>query len=391
MEKQPSSSALIPGLMFFVFFASASMLLPFFGLHYRSVGMNELQVGVLAGLKPLMVVFGAGISSAAADATGRHATVLAVVLLGMALTVFGILHAASFPLLFVLTLMFAFCFASVGPILDNTTLHMLGSRADSFGRVRVWGGIGWAIAAFAIGYGVEHWGLVASFYGFIGGIMLSLVVSRFLQVPRSGFAGGMLNGLGTILRTKGWPRFLVLVFFGGLGIGAMNSYLLMYMQDIGSSGRLMGMAVSIGTVSELALFVFAPLLLARVGPRRLIIVSLFGNGIRLLAYSVTVVPLLVLPIQMLHGAAFGLLFIGGVSYAARIAPSGLGTAAQGVMNSALFGLGAFAGAVFGGALYQHLGPLLMFRVIGAVVLGAALLFSCVPGLAPKDAVPHQTT
>ncbi len=377
--------------MFFVFFASASMLLPFFGLHYRSVGMNESQVGVLAGLKPLMVIFGAGISSAAADATGRHSTVLAIVLMGMTLAAFGVLHAVSFPMLFILTLTFAFCFASVGPILDNTTLHMLGSRADSFGRVRVWGGVGWAIAAFLIGYGVEQWGLVASFYGFMGGMLVALFVSRFLQVPRSGFAGGMLSGLGTILRTKGWPRFLVLVFFAGLGLGAMNSYLLMYMQDIGSSGRLMGAAVSIGTVSELALFVIAPLLLSRVGPRRLIIASLFGNGMRLLAYSVTATPLLVLPIQMLHGVSFGLLFIGAVAYAARIAPPGLGTAAQGVMNTAVFGFGAFGGAVFGGTLYQHLGPFLMFRIIGTVVFGAALLFSFVPGLAPKEAVSHHTT
>jgi len=367
------------------------MLLPFFGLHYRSVGMNESQVGVLAGLKPLMVIFGAGISSAAADATGRHSTVLAGVLMGMTLAAFGVLHAVSFPMLFVLTLTFAFCFASVGPILDNTTLHMLGGRSDSYGRVRVWGGVGWAIAALFIGYGVERWGLVASFYGFIGGMLVTLFVSRFLQVPRSGFAGGILQGLGTILRTKGWPRFLVLVFFAGLGLGAMNSYLLMYMQDIGSSGRLMGAAVSIGTVSELALFVFAPLLLSRVGPRRLIIASLFGNGIRLLAYSVTATPLLVLPIQMLHGVSFGLLFIGAVAYAARIAPPGLGTAAQGVMNTAVFGFGAFGGAVFGGALYQHLGPFLMFRIIGTVVFGAALLFSLVPGLAPREAVPHHTT
>lgn len=389
MEKQTPSRAVVPGLMFFVFFASAAMLLPFLGLHYRSVGMSESQVGVLSGLKPLMVIFGAGLWSAAADATGRHGALLTLALVGTALAAAALLHAATFAALMLLALILAFCFSAVGPILDNTTLHTLGKQADRFGQVRVWGGVGWAFAAVLIGYGVDRWGLRASFYGFVGGIAFAALISRFLQVPQGGFAGGIAQALGTIVRTRGWPRFLLTVAFGGLGVGAMNSYLLMYMQDIGSSGRIMGLAVSLGTMSELALFVAAPALLQRFGPRRLVLLSLFGNGARLVAYSLTTIPLLVLPIQMLHGIAFGLLFIGGVAYAARMAPNGLATAAQGVMNSAIFGVGAFAGALLGGALYQHLGPLLMYRVLGLSILAAAVLFSIVPDPAGRTAAQSR--
>ena len=112
----------------------------------------------------------------------------------------------------------------------------------------------------------------------------------------------------------------------------------------------------------------------RFGPRRLLQIALLAGALRLLLYSATSMPALVLVIQVLHGPAFGLLYVSGVAFAYRYAPDGLGATAQGVVNGMNFGLGAFVGALSGGFLYEALGPFVMFRITGLILAVPALLF-----------------
>jgi PPP family 3-phenylpropionic acid transporter len=90
--------------------------------------------------------------------------------------------------------------------------------------------------------------------------------------------------------------------------------------------------------------------------------------LRLLAYSFIRNPLLVLPIQLLHGPTYAAMWVSGVSYAAKYAPRGMGTTAQGLFSGVLLGLSAAVGAFVGGFLYENIGPVAMFRLIGFFVL-----------------------
>ncbi len=362
------------GLFYLAFFAGASALLPFLALFYRGEGLGESRIGVLTGLQPLTVLFGSAIWGAIADYTQRHKSVL-LMLLGAVAAVAMVLSAGGpFPRLFLLVFVFAFFFSPIVPLADNATLHMLGENADKFGRLRMWGGVGWGTMAVVVGTLIERYGLQWSFYMFVLGMAVSLVIAVRLPVPREPLRNRFGTAFKRLLAVPGWVPFLLAVFAGGAGLGVMHNYLFLYLQDIGAGGTLMGLSMTAATGSELGFFFFADRLLVRFGPKRLLQIALVAASLRLLLYSITSVPVLVLIIQLLHGPAFGLLYVAGVSFAYRSAPDGLGATAQGMVNGMNFGLGAFTGAVAGGVLYEALGPFVMFRLTGLILAIPALLF-----------------
>ena len=69
-----------------------------------------------------------------------------------------------------------------------------------------------------------------------------------------------------------------------------------------------------------------------------------------------------------------MMWVSGVSYAAKNASHGMGATAQGLFSGVLFGLSAAVGAFVGGFLYENIGPVAMFRLIGFFVLMGIVLF-----------------
>jgi PPP family 3-phenylpropionic acid transporter len=96
--------------------------------------------------------------------------------------------------------------------------------------------------------------------------------------------------------------------------------------------------------------------------------ALLFFAIRAFAYSLIVAPWLALLIQLLHGPTFSLMWIAGVSYADKNAPVGLEATAQGLFSGIMLGIGSAAGAFLGGVLYEHAGPVIMFRLAALLSL-----------------------
>lgn len=62
-------------------------------------------------------------------------------------------------------------------------------------------------------------------------------------------------------------------------------------------------------------------------------------ALRFLLYSIIRDPLWVLPVELLNGITFGLSYIAGISYSAKIAPVGSEGTVQGLFSMAFQGFG----------------------------------------------------
>ena len=140
----------------------------------------------------------------------------------------------------------------------------------------------------------------------------------------------------------------------------------------------MGLSLTVATVSEVPVFFFSGWLVKRLGARGLMMMSLAVLVVRLGAYAVMPAAWVVLPIHLLHGLTFSAMWVAGVSYANEVAPSGLGATAQGLFSGMSMGLGAAAGAVTGGLLYDSVGGATMY-LAGAGWVALALVLFLVAG------------
>lgn len=368
-----SDSLLPPKIFYFFLFAAASCLVPFIPLYYESLGLSGRHIGLLTGLFPLMTLFGSSFWSSAADITNRHRRILNIVILGAMLFVLFISFTERFLFLLPLIVGFAFFQSPIVPITDNSVMTLLGDRSHLYGRLRLWGAVGWGVASPLAGLLVEHFFDKAFFYLYLFIMCGTFFFSFRLPVAGTGAGSRFWHNVKQFITQPQWIVFLLIVFIGGMGMAVMQNFLFLYLKTLGAKGSLMGLTMTFATIGEIAVFFFSAGMIKRWGIRKVFIIALGANVLRLGLYSVIPSAWIVLFVQLLHGFTFSALWVASVSFARRMAPPGLGATAQGILSAFFFGLAGFSGSVIGGILYDAVGPRTMYLIFsGVVAVGLAI-------------------
>lgn len=370
LEPRPLQSA---RLFYFFYFGGMASLVPFLTVYYELSGLSGRQIGILTGITPLVTLVASPIWGGAADATRRHRLLLVLALSGVMASVLAFPRSSSFLGLLLIVFGYAFFSAPIVPLVDNSVIEFLGSRRREYGKQRLWGAIGWGMIAPLVGEASDRLGFNWLFYACFGLMLVTVLWARTIPITRARLEEPFWRSVRQLLANRELVLLLVTVFVGGMGLSVINNYLFPYMKQLGADNGLMGVAQTVATISELPVMFFSVWLLQRWDAPRLLAVGLVAYVVRALALSWVRDPWLVLPIQMLHGPTFGLMWIAGVAYASEIAPAGMGATAQGVFGSVMFGLAAAAGGFFGGILYDTVGLALMFRLVGMSVFVAWLV------------------
>jgi MFS transporter, PPP family, 3-phenylpropionic acid transporter len=377
-----------PFLFYFLFYAAASGVFPYAALYYQSIGLSGTQIGLLLGLAPLVTLIGAPLFTGLADATHRHKLVISLTLVGVILWALSVPFTQSFPLLLLLISFYALVSAPIMSLADSATMSMLGNERAMYGRIRLGGTIGWGLMAYFTGLIIERNGLVWIFWIFAAGMLLTLLVAQGLFFGKVEKQTSFWSGVGVLLANPRWTLFLGLAFVAGVSIASINSYQFVYMAEIGASKGLMGLSLTLSTLSELPAMFFGDRLLKRFKAQGLLVLGVAVLGVRLLLYAAFNFPLAILVIQVMHGLTFPIIWIAGVSYAHEKAPAGLSATAQGLFGAFLFGFGSGLGSFFGGLLIDSLGGRGLYLVFGLFALLGLLVFAFLQQRLPQ---PHVET
>ncbi|MCC6168235.1 MAG: MFS transporter [Caldilineaceae bacterium] len=364
-----------PKAYYFSYYAAMAGLMPFLVLYYRQVGLNGGQIGLLAGLPPFLTWLAAPLWGALADATQRHRQLMVAANVGAIAAVLGLAQAQSLRGLLPLVMVYAIFNAPLMPLVDNSVMALLGERSADYGKQRLWGAVGWGVAGGIAGLLVDRWGISFSFFAFAVWMALGLAVALRLPISHAAIGRPFWVGLAGLLRDRRLAVFLITMLMAGIGMSTVNSFLFLYLEDLGARASLMGLSLTIATLSELPVFFFSGLLLHRWGARVLLLLSLTIFVLRLAIYAAFPLAEIVLAANLLHGLTFSASWVAGVTYANQIAPPGLGATAQGLFSGVTMGLGAALGALTGGLLYETAGPGVMYGVVAVCVAAGVLFFA----------------
>lgn len=368
-----------------IYFAAGAALIPFLALYYQSLGLTGTQIGLLTGIVPLVTLVSSTIWGAVADATRRYRAVMLVAIVGLWLSILAMSLADSLGQLLPLVVLFAFFGAPIAPIIDNSVVTLLGDQREEYGRVRLWGSVGWGIAALIIGPILQRAGLIWAFYAdlillavlFVSALRVPLVCSERLASYRAGLRVLLGNG-----------RFLLLLFVAllfGAGIATLLSYLFLYMAELGASETLMALTLTVATISEIPFLFISGRLIRRYGADRIIAASVLLMAGRAFAFAWMPAPWWVIVINLFQGPTFATFWAAAVSQANRLAPAGLGATAQGALGGAMFGLGSAAGSFLGGVGYERYGAPTLYQATAWLLVLTFIVFVVahrLPRLAP---------
>ena len=124
-----------------------------------------------------------------------------------------------------------------------------------------------------------------------------------------------------LLTNPHWVLFLIVAFAGGLSLAALNNFFFPYMSELGASESTMGLALTVGTISEIPIVFFSNRLVKRLGSYRLLILSMVLTSLRMFLFAVSTSPSFTLIVQLLNGITFPTMWVAGVSYADENAPA----------------------------------------------------------------------
>jgi PPP family 3-phenylpropionic acid transporter len=353
--------------LYFLYYAAAAALLPFLVIYYQDIGLKGSQIGFLAGLPPLLGLVSAPVWGVVSDMTKRRKLSLLIAIGGAIILALALGSVRAFRWLIPAVVLFAFFSSPIMPLVDSTTMSLLGGQKEDYGRIRLWGAVGWGMAAPIVGWLIESGSVTWSFRGYAALMGLGLLIA--LRVPVRGQIEVVSPaGIRLFLTSPRWLIFLSVAFCGGMSLAMISNFLFIFLRGLGADEFTLGLNLTVATVSELPVLFFSNRLLRRWNAQRLMGAALFFFAIRALAYSLIVVPWLALLIQLLHGPTFSLMWIAGVSYADQIAPAGLEATAQGLLAGILLGIGSATGAFLGGLIYEHIGLVSLFRLAAVTSL-----------------------
>ena len=359
-----------PKLLYFLYYAAMASLLPFLVLYYEHLGLSGRQIGVLSALVPVMTLT-VPLWSAAADLSGRYRAALLLSVGGAAAFTLATPLATTYTGLLALVGALAFFVAPVMPFADHAVLTLLREQRHRYGHLRLWGAVGWGVAAPLAGLLVER-EVRAAFV--LAALLLGLLVFVVGSLPVQARAGTeeARPRVRQFLTSK-WAGLVAAAFVGGVCLAVSGTFLYLHLADLGVRSSFVGLALTVATLSEVPVFLLAGRLLRRYPAPALLAAALAVFAARLLLYSVAASPWLLLGAQGLHGASFSLLWAAGVAYADTLAPEGLRATAQGLLTTVVMGWGGVAGALLGGVFYDAAGAAALFRWVGlSAALGTAL-------------------
>ena len=386
----PNSSSLKFWLpcYYFIYYGGLASLLPFLGLYYQSRGLIGSEIGLLTAISPLVTLVAAPLWSGVADATRRHKVIFTFSVLSVIVISFLIYNASSLAWLIPIVIGFAFLGAPIMPLMDSSTMLLLEGRRDQYGRIRLWGAVGWAVAAPVAGWLMQRNGLEWSFYIYASLAGLALLTAAPIPMGNARVTIPFWDGVRTLFSNPRWTSFLVIMFMIGASAASVSTYLYLHMKSLGADTTMIGASLTISTVSEVPMYFFAERILRRFKWSGLLLIALPLYIVRLLLYSVIDSPAIILIIQLVHGFTVPAIWAAGISYVAETAPPGLGATTQGIFAGVLNGLGSATGAYLGGVVYQNFGAVRMFQVFALILFVALLLFILSGNRAtPEDGKP----
>jgi PPP family 3-phenylpropionic acid transporter len=373
-----------PFTFYFLLFAGVASVFPFIVLYYQGLGFTGTQIGLLTGITPLVTFFSAPLWTGFADATRRHRLLMSLALLGGVITLFVYpLFSAFVPVLLIAVLLNAFV-APVTPFADSATMSMLAGEKELYSRIRLGGTIGYGLAALIAGVLVQNHGLRFAFWGCATLFFLGFIVSQKLVYGQLNVDNPIKGRIRTLLANPRWLLFLIVAFAGGSSLAAFNNYLFPYMKELRATESMMGLALMVGTLSEIPALFFCNRLIRCLKPYGLLMVSTAVTGLRFLLLAAFGTPGLVLLIQLLNGLTIPVMWVAGVSYADESAPPGMSATVQGLFNAMFMGFGMAVGGLIGGPLLESAGGRGLFFFFGIAVLTIVVIVALIQRRLPAE-------
>ena len=386
-------SKLSPGirgaLFYLLFWGVIGIFDPFINVYLDKHGLSGPQIGWLSALYPFFSMFLPLLLARLVDHLNRRILTLALIALGygLALILFPI-PRTFLSIAAAMVLMAAFR-SPIAPIADGLVARMSDKYAIDFGRMRLWGSLGFTLTAIALASIWRTAGYAAMFI--TGGVLFFTVAfaATLLEEappPRQSPVARQAQLARLPIRITKDPLFMILLgatFLVGVGMSMGGTFSGIYMARLGGNEMQIGAILGISSLFEVPAMAVGRKIFDRIGGTNTLISGFALVIVSFTGFSLSHTPWALLFFTGFKGFGFGLYYISLVKLINDRAPEALSTTYQSIMYALGWGIAPLIGSPLSGILFDSLGPSRLFLISAGVVVIAILL------LLPTYAIWHK--
>ncbi len=351
---------------------SIGALQPFLMVTFAREGLDPTTSSAMMALFPGAFLIAAPLWGWLADRTGRSTPWMRIAAVGAAAGSIALTFAHGAMAIALSATVLAMCRAPLGPLVDVATVHAPGSRPEDYGRIRLWGSVGFAAGVGLVGLGIDA---VPRLPMIAGTVLICAAAVFTFALPDPGGAGVLTLGQRPwrLLRVPGMAALLGASVLHGVGLATYDFFFSLHMERLAGPPGLTGIAFAIGVAVEVGVMAAAPVLLRRFGAARMVQVAVALAIPRWLVTGLIDDPFVLAATQALHGVSFGAFWIGAVSLVAERAPGNLRNSGQGLLMAANAGLGPLLATLLAGTTVASVGTHGLFLIDAALAVVATAL------------------
>lgn len=343
---------------------------PFAGPWLAARGLDATRIGVALGTGAAMKLIAPWLWGWLADASGRHARLIAATSAATAVAAAALVWAPVTQLaLWIGVLMF---FWNAGnPQLEVVTLRHLGAAGHRYGRIRLWGSLGFLATVLAAGAWFARAGFGAFPVLLLAALAASAVVAAFVpDAPRAQPVAGPASLRAALVAPGVVPLFGALLLMQA-GFGAYYGFFSLYVGTLGWSPGAVGAFWALGVVAEIVAFAVLPAWSSRVRPGRLLAAACVVTALRWLATAVLADRIAwLVAAQLMHAASFAVYHAVAVRMVLDAFPGRLAGRGQALHATIAYGVGGASGTMASGWLWDAVGPASPFLFATGAAVGA---------------------
>ncbi|KAK7097125.1 major facilitator superfamily domain-containing protein 6-like [Littorina saxatilis] len=185
----------------------------------------------------------------------------------------------------------------------------------------------------------------------------------------------ILKNLRRLLRETAVKIFLLKILILGMFCGSAQNFIFWYLREMGSGQTVLGTCLLVNCLSTVVILRFAAVIIRRLGETRTMYLAWPAYVARFVLVSVISDPWLAVPLELLHGVTYSLLWAAVSASTQVLAPPATHATCQAIAGAVYWDLGRGLGSLLSGQLFRAVGARWTFRAYG--VTAAFMLPVCV--------------
>lgn len=363
------------GLLSFTYFAAIGLFNPYAPLWFKDLGFSTLVIGGIASLQAWTRVIAPYAWSWFGDHTGRRVELIRLAAAGSLVFAAALLGVHQVTAVAAVTALLFVANSGLIPLSEAAVAHHLhtsqGIDAARYGRVRMWGSVGFIVSVTLFGAVLQTVG-IAAFPGVVA-LMYGLLLMAALRLPATRAEAAHDEPAPPVLPLLRQPEvawFFASVFFVVLAHTSLYAFLSLYLVSLGYGKAAVGGLWAVSVAVEIAYFWFQGRWVARLAPYGWLQLVALVTAARFVATaSGGHWPLVLIAAQLSHAITFAAHHATCITLVHRHFPGRLRGRGQALYTTLGYGVSGVIGGVGGGWLIEHHG----FAAVFWAATGAALL------------------